>query len=41
MIHTEIGDNFIYAVDAKRKMRISEDYELKHNDVIKIVSAAK
>jgi ribosome-binding ATPase YchF (GTP1/OBG family) len=41
MIHTEIGDNFIYAIDAKKKMRISEDYELKHNDVIKIVSAAK
>ena len=41
MIHTEIGENFIYAIDAKRKMRISEDYELKHNDVIKIVSAAK
>ncbi len=41
MIHTEIGDNFIYAVDAKRRMRIGEDYELKHNDVIKIVSAAR
>jgi len=41
MIHTEIGENFIYAIDAKRKIRVSEDYELKHNDVIKIVSAAK
>ncbi len=39
MIHTEIGEGFIYALDAKRKMRIAEDYELKHNDVIKIVSA--
>ncbi len=38
-IHTEIGEHFIYAVDAKRKVRIGEDYELKHNDVIKIVSA--
>ncbi len=40
MIHTEIGEKFIYAVDARKKMRISEDYELKNNDVIKIVSAA-
>ena len=38
-IHTEIGESFIYAIDAKRKVRIGEDYELKHNDVIKIVSA--
>ncbi len=41
MIHTEIGEKFIYAVDAKRKMRVGEDYVLKNNDVIKIVSAAK
>ncbi|ADB57421.1 redox-regulated ATPase YchF [Archaeoglobus profundus] len=38
-IHTEIGESFIYAIDAKRKVRIGEDYELKHNDVVKIVSA--
>ena len=41
MIHTEIGENFVYAVDAKRKMRVGEDYVLRHNDVIKIVSAAR
>ncbi len=40
MIHTDIGKHFIYAVDAKKKIRVSEDYELKHNDVIKIVSSA-
>ena len=40
MIHTEIGENFIYAVDARRKMRIPENYEIKNGDVIKIVSAA-
>ena len=38
MIHTDIGKNYIYAVDARRKIRISEDYELKNGDVIKIVS---
>ncbi len=37
-IHTDIGRNYIYAIDARRRIRISEDYELKNNDVIKIVS---
>ncbi|AKG91571.1 GTP-binding conserved hypothetical protein TIGR00650 [Geoglobus ahangari] len=39
-IHTEIGEKYIYAIDARKKIRISEDYELKNNDVIKIVSSA-
>lgn len=39
-IHTEIGSKFIFAVDAKKKMRIAEDYELKNGDVVKIVSSA-
>ncbi|MBE8540540.1 YchF-related putative GTPase [Geoglobus acetivorans] len=39
-IHTDIGKNYIYAVDAKRKIRISEDHELQNGDVIKIVSGA-
>ncbi len=39
LIHTEIGESFIHAINAKTKMRIGEDYELKNNDVIKIVSA--
>mgnify|MGYP000016408821 CR=1 FL=1 len=39
-IHTDIGDKFIYAVDAKKKIRIGADQELKDGDVIKIVSAA-
>ena len=38
-IHTDIGKHFIYALDAKTKMRVAEDYELKNNDVIKIVSS--
>ncbi len=40
-IHTDIGKHFIYALDAKTKMRVADDYELKNNDVIKIVSGAK
>jgi len=40
-VHTDIGKGFLYAVDAKSKMRIKETHELKNGDVIKIVSAAK
>ncbi len=39
MIHTELAEGFLYAIDAKRKMRVGADYELKDGDVIKIVSA--
>ncbi len=28
-VHTEIGKGFLYAVDAKTKMRIKETHELK------------
>jgi len=41
IIHTELGDNFIYAVDARDKRRIGEDTILKDRDVISIVSAKK
>ncbi|MDL2261376.1 redox-regulated ATPase YchF [Methanimicrococcus sp. OttesenSCG-928-J09] len=40
-IHTDIGDHFLYAVDARTKMRLAEKHELKNGDVIKIVSTAK
>ena len=40
-IHTEIGDKFLYAVDARTKMRLAEKHELENGDVIKIVSTAK
>ena len=39
-IHTELGKTFLYAIDAKRKIRVGEEYELKWGDVISIVSAA-
>jgi len=39
-IHTDIGNKFIYAVDARKKIRIGADQELKDRDIIKIVSAA-
>jgi hypothetical protein len=40
-IHTELGESFLYAVDARDKRRIGEDAILKDRDVISIVSAKK
>lgn len=40
-IHTDIGDHFLYAVDARTKMRLAEKHALQNGDVIKIVSTAK
>jgi ribosome-binding ATPase YchF (GTP1/OBG family) len=37
-VHTEIGEKFICAIDARTKKRLGKDYKLQKNDVIKIVS---
>jgi ribosome-binding ATPase YchF (GTP1/OBG family) len=37
-IHTDIGDSFLFALDARSKRRLGEKHELKAGDVIKIVS---
>ncbi|WP_394334873.1 redox-regulated ATPase YchF [Methanonatronarchaeum thermophilum] len=39
-IHSDIGDNYLYAVNARTGMRISDNEELENGDVIKIVSSA-
>jgi ribosome-binding ATPase YchF (GTP1/OBG family) len=39
MIHTDLGETFLYAINAKTGERVGEDYVLKDNDVIKIVAA--
>jgi ribosome-binding ATPase YchF (GTP1/OBG family) len=41
LIHTELGESFIYAVNAREKKRIGEDTVLRDRDVISIVSAKK
>ncbi|MEM2968386.1 MAG: redox-regulated ATPase YchF [Candidatus Bathyarchaeia archaeon] len=41
LIHTELGESFIYAVDARERKRIGEDAVLRDRDVISIVSAKK
>jgi ribosome-binding ATPase YchF (GTP1/OBG family) len=41
MVHTDIGKGFLYAVDARTKMRIKDSHELAEGDIIRIVSTAK
>ena len=38
IIHTDIGDKFMHAVDARKSMRIASDHELEDRDIIKIVT---
>ena len=37
-VHTEIGDSFLFGIDARTRMRIGERHVLKDGDVIKIAS---
>lgn len=39
-VHTDLGENFIRAIDARTKRVVGHDYELKDGDVIKIVANA-
>jgi hypothetical protein len=41
IIHTELGEGFIYAIEARERKRVGEDYILKDRDVVSIVSAKK
>ena len=40
-VHTDLGDSFLYAVDARTGLRVGADYLLKNNDILKIVSSAR
>lgn len=37
-VHTDLAKNFISALDARKKTRLSKEYELKDCDIIKILS---
>jgi ribosome-binding ATPase YchF (GTP1/OBG family) len=41
MIHTELGEGFIHAINVRTKRRLGEDYILRGGDVIKIFSAKR
>jgi ribosome-binding ATPase YchF (GTP1/OBG family) len=39
-VHSDIGDGYLHAVDARSDRQVSDDYELQEGDVIKVVSTA-
>ena len=41
IIHTDLGESFIYAIDAREKKRIGENTVLRDRDVISIVGTKK
>ena len=40
-VHSDIGDGYLHAVNAKTSREIGEGYELEEGDVVKVVSTAK
>jgi len=40
-VHSDIGDGYLHAVNAKTSREVGEGYELEEGDVVKIVSTAK
>jgi ribosome-binding ATPase YchF (GTP1/OBG family) len=40
-VHSDIGEGYLHAVNARSSRRISDEYEIEEGDVIKIVSTAK
>jgi len=38
-IHSDIGEKFIAAIDIRTRRRLGKDYELKNNDVIRIMTS--
>ncbi|MBS7650542.1 redox-regulated ATPase YchF [Candidatus Bathyarchaeota archaeon] len=41
MIHSDLGGGFLYATEARSKMRVGEDYIVKDRDILSITSTAK
>ena len=39
LIHTDIGDKFMHAVDARKNMRVASDYVLCNGDIISIITS--
>jgi ribosome-binding ATPase YchF (GTP1/OBG family) len=37
-VHSDLGEGFLYAVDARTKLRLSEKHALKDKEIIKVVS---
>lgn len=41
MVHTELADSFLYAIDARNGKRLSAEHKLSNGDIVKIVSSGK
>ena len=39
IVHTDIGDKFMHAVNARKNMRVASDYELCDGDIINIITS--
>lgn len=37
-VHSEIGESYLYAVDARKKLRLGEKHALENGDIVKVVS---
>jgi ribosome-binding ATPase YchF (GTP1/OBG family) len=40
-IHSDLAQGFLYAIDARTKMRLSGEHVLKNGDIVKIVSSSR
>lgn len=38
VVHTDIGDKFMHAINARKNMRVASDYELCDGDIISIIT---
>ncbi len=41
LVHTELAQSFLYAIDARSGKRLAADHKLSNRDVVKIVSSGK
>ncbi|MGQ9595817.1 MAG: redox-regulated ATPase YchF [Thermoproteota archaeon] len=41
LIHTELMESFMYAIDARNKIRLGENYVLKDDDIVSIIATGR
>jgi ribosome-binding ATPase YchF (GTP1/OBG family) len=39
-VHSDVGEGYLHAVDARSERRLADDHELEEGDVVKVVSTA-
>ncbi|MHA1724231.1 MAG: redox-regulated ATPase YchF [Promethearchaeota archaeon] len=38
-IHSDLAEHFMFGIDGRNKKKLGENYELQHNDIIKIIAS--